>query len=155
MKRTTASVLAWAFLAGLVVGFAFDHILTTLARPTLTPSIMLPVTLLLLGAGVLMWTWTIRRELRAGRRPDPFRAVRAVALAKASALLGALIAGFGGGLALFVFTRPVPPLGETIVLLVTTVVSAIVLTVAALVAESFCVLPPDDPELEADSVEPV
>lgn len=155
MKRTTAPVLGAAFAFGVLIGFALDYVLTSLAQPTLTPSIMLPITLILLGAGVLVWTWTIRRDLRDGRRPDPFRAVRAVALAKASAILGALLAGFGAGLVIFVFTRPVLPAGESVFLLVTTLAAAVALTITALVAESFCVLPPDDPELEADNVEPV
>ncbi len=154
MKRTSAPVLGAAVLVGLIVGFAIDYVLTTLGQPTLTPSLMLPITLVLLGTGVLIWTWTIRRDVRDGRRPDPFRAVRALALSKASSMLGALMAGFGGGLALFVFTRPVLPAGSIIFTLVTTVLAAVALTVAALVAESFCVLPPDDPELEADNVEP-
>ncbi len=155
MKRTSGASLVTAVGVGVLVGFILDATLTALALPTLTPSLMLPIMLLLLGAGVLAWAWSIRKDVRAGKRPDPFRAVRAVALAKASAVLGALMAGFAGGLASFVFTRPVAPSGESLAILIATAVSAIGLMIAALLAESFCVLPPDDPaDLEASNVEP-
>jgi hypothetical protein len=86
--------------------------------------------------------------VRSGTRIDPFRALRAATLARASSLLGAIMAGFGAGLLLFLLSRPIdPPVGSTVAMLAL-IASAIILVVAALIAEQFCTLPkdPDDSE---------
>ena len=54
MKRTSAGVLIVAFLIGGVVGFGIDQLLTGAGRATFTPSLLLPVLLVLLVA-VLVW----------------------------------------------------------------------------------------------------
>lgn len=160
MKRTSATVLiALALIAG-CVGFLIDHLLTVSGRATFTPSGFLPVLLLLLAVAALGVAWPVRRSVR-GQTPgriDPFRALRAATLARASSLLGTIMAGFGGGLAAFLLSRPVNPQVGSILAMAALVASSLVLVVAALVAEQFCTLPkdpddrqPDDPAPGADA----
>jgi hypothetical protein len=152
MKRISPALLLVLALAGAAVGFLLDHALTTAGRPTFTPSIVLPIFLALLAIAVLALAWPIRRSTRATtrsitrRRVDPFRAVRIAMLARASSLVGAVITGFGAGLGAYLLSRPItPPIGA----IIATTAAALVLTIAAVIAESFCMLPgngPHDPD---------
>ncbi|WP_341956448.1 DUF3180 domain-containing protein [Microbacterium sp. LWH13-1.2] len=148
MKRTSVGLLVvLALLAG-AAGYVLDHMLTAMGRTTFTPSLLLPVLLLLIAAASLGVAWPVRSSVRQGVRIDPFRATRAVTLARASSLVGAIMAGFGAGLLVFLLSRPIdPPVGSTVAMLAL-IGSAIVLVVAALIAEQFCILPkdPDDSE---------
>ncbi|WP_311244755.1 DUF3180 domain-containing protein [Microbacterium sp. WCS2018Hpa-23] len=148
MKRTSVGLLVvLALLAG-AAGYVLDHMLTAMGRTTFTPSLLLPVLLLLIAAASLGVAWPVRSSVRQGIRIDPFRATRAVTLARASSLVGAIMAGVGAGLLVFLLSRPVdPPVGSTVAMLAL-IGSAIVLVVAALIAEQFCILPkdPDDSE---------
>ncbi|MFJ4224039.1 DUF3180 domain-containing protein [Microbacterium sp. NPDC089695] len=148
MRRTSIGLLVvLALLAG-GAGFVLDHVLTAAGRVTFTPSLLLPLLLLLIGAASLSVAWPVRTSVRSGIRIDPFRATRAVTLARASSLLGAIMAGFGAGLLVFLLSRPIdPPVGSTVAMLAL-IGSAVVLVVAALIAEQFCTLPkdPDDSE---------
>lgn len=156
MRRTSAGVLVvLALLAG-GGGFLLDHLLTASGRVTFTPSLLLPVLLLLIAAASLGVAWPVRRSVRSGVRIDPFRALRAATLARASSLLGAIMAGFGAGLLVFLLSRPVvPQVGSTVAMLAL-IGSAIVLVIAALIAEQFCTLPkdPDDSEPRDRAPEP-
>lgn len=148
MKRISPGLLLVLALAGAAVGFLLDHALTTAGRPTFTPSIVLPIFLALLAIAVLALAWPIRRSTRSAtrRRVDPFRAVRIAMLARASSLVGAVITGFGAGLGAYLLSRPItPPIGA----IIATTAAALVLTIAAVIAESFCMLPgngPHDPD---------
>ncbi|KTR77480.1 hypothetical protein NS234_07725 [Microbacterium oxydans] len=156
MRRTSAGVLILLALLGGGVGFLLDHLLTASGRATFTPSLLLPVLLLLIAGASLGVAWPVRRSVRSGVRIDPFRALRAATLARASSLLGAIMAGFGAGLLVFLLSRPVvPPVGSTVAMLAL-IGSAIVLVIAALVAEQFCTLPkdPDDSEPRDRAPEP-
>lgn len=144
MRRIPPVLLLVLALAGAAAGFLLDHALTTAGRPTFTPSIVLPIFLALLAVTVLGLAWTVRRSTRSTRRRrvDPFRAVRIAMLARASSLVGAVITGFGVGLGAYLLSRPItPPIGS----IVATAVAALVLTIAAVIAESFCLLPGDGP----------
>ena len=140
-------------LAGGAAGFLLDHALTTAGRATFTPAIALPILLVLLAIAVLAFAWPIRRSVhsQAPRRRRRIRSAPcAIAmLARASSLLGAALVGFGVGLGAYLLSRPItPPIGS-ITAVVATAVSALVLTVAAMIAESFCMLPgggPHDPD---------
>ncbi|MGM7667992.1 DUF3180 domain-containing protein [Microbacterium sp. A93] len=160
MKRTSAVLLILLALFGAGIGYLVDHVLTVSGRATFAPSGFLPLLLLLVAAAVLALAWPVRRSVR-GRTPgriDPFRAMRAATLARASSLLGAMMAGFGAGLGVFLLSRPVGPPVGSIVAMAALVVSSIVLVAAALIAEQFCTLPkdlddrqPDDPATGADA----
>ncbi|WP_460798952.1 DUF3180 domain-containing protein [Microbacterium sp. GXF0217] len=160
MRRTSPLVLVVLALIGAAAGFGLDHLLTVGGRATFTPSAWLPVLLLLLAAACLGLAWPVRRSVRglSGKRIDPFRALRAATLARASSLLGALLAGFGAGILVFLLSRPVGPPVGSMVAMAALVASGIVLVAAALVAEQFCTLPkdsddrqPDDPSSGADA----
>ena len=154
MTRTTPLSLALCGVAGGVTGFLLDQLLTSASRPTFTPSGLLPIMLLLLAGGVVAVAWPVRRSVREGTRIDPFRAVRVATLARASSLLGALLAGFGAGLALFGLSRPVLPQVGSLVVIVFLILSAIALVIAGLIAENFCTLPKDPDERERDEPRP-
>lgn len=160
MRRTSATVLIVLALVGGGIGYLIDHLMTVSGRATFTPSGFLPVLLLLLSAAALGVAWPVRRSVRGVTpgRIDPFRALRAATLARASSLLGAIMAGLGAGLGVFLLTRPVNPQVGSIVAMAALVASSLVLVAAALVAEQFCTLPkdpddrkPDDPATGADA----
>lgn len=156
MKRTSAGRLAVLALLGAAAGFSLDQLLTAGGRATFTPSLLLPVLLVLIAVAALGVAWPVRRSVRSGTRIDPFRALRAATLARASSLLGAIMAGFGAGLLIFLLTRPIdPPVGSTVAM-AALIASAVVLVVAALIAEQFCTLPkdPDDSEPRDRAPEP-
>ncbi|WP_091229949.1 DUF3180 domain-containing protein [Microbacterium sp. 3J1] len=148
MKRTSVGLLIVLAVFAAGGGFLLDHVLTTMGRTTFTPSLLLPVLLLLIAAASLGVAWPVRTSVRSGIRIDPFRATRAVTLARASSLVGAIMAGLGAGLFAFLLSRPIdPPVGSTVAMLAL-IGSAVVLVIAALIAEQFCTLPkdPDDSE---------
>lgn len=156
MKRTSAGVLLVLALLAAGAGYLLDQMLTAAGRTTFTPSLLLPVLLLLIAAAALGVAWPVRRSVRSGTRIDPFRAIRAATLARASSLLGAIMGGFGIGLLAFLLSRPVaPPVGSTVAMLALAG-SAVVLVIAALLAEQFCTLPkdPDDSEPRDRTPEP-
>jgi hypothetical protein len=156
MRRTSAGVLVLLALIGAAVGFVLDQVLTATGRATFTPSLLLPVLLVIIGLASLALAWPVHRSVRTGIRIDPFRATRALTLARASSLLGAIMGGFGAGLLVFLLSRPIdPPVGSTVAM-VALIGSAVVLMIAALVAEQFCTLPkdPDDSEPREQAPEP-
>lgn len=160
MKRTSAALLIVLAVVGGVGGFLLDHVLTIAGRATFTPSGYLPLLLLLVAGASLGVAWPVRRSVRGATpgRIDPFRALRAATLARASSLLGAILAGFGAGLLVFLLSRPINPQVGSTVAMIALMASALVLVAAALVAEQFCTLPkdpddrqPDDPTNGADA----
>ncbi len=155
MKRTSAGVLIVAFLIAGVVGFGIDQLLTGAGRATFTPSLLLPVLLVLLGAATVAFALPIRRAItgRSSEPIDPFRAVRVAMLAKASSVAGAVLAGIAMGLLVFLLTRPVAPVGS-MVAIVATLAGSLVLLVAALVAEHLCTIRKDDDDEHPGPDEP-
>lgn len=145
MRRTRASVLVVAALIGAVVGFGIDQLLTAAGRATFTPTTLLPILLVLLAAATVAFALPIRRAItgRGGEPVDPFRAVRVAMLAKASSIVGAIMAGIAGGLLVFLLTRPAAAVGS-VVAVVATLLSGLVLLAAALVAEHLCTIRKDD-----------
>ncbi|MCC9055110.1 DUF3180 domain-containing protein [Microbacterium sp. F2E] len=155
MRRTSAGALIVAALIGGVVGFGIDQLLTGAGRATFTPSLLLPVLLVLLGAATVAFALPIRRAItgRSAEPIDPFRAVRVAMLAKASSVVGAVIAGLAAGLLVFLLTRPVAPVGSTVAV-IATLVGALVLLAAALVAEHLCTIRKDDDDERPGPDEP-
>lgn len=146
MKRTGAGVLIAAVAIGVIVGFGIDQLLTAVGRPTFTPSLLLPVLLVLLGVALVLFAQPIRRAIVGTHtRPlDPFRAVRVAMLAKASSIVGGIVAGVAGGLLAFLLTRPVAPsLGSTGAV-IAAIVGGLVLVAAGLYAEHLCTIRKDD-----------
>lgn len=155
MKRTSAGMLLIAVVIGGVVGFAVDQLLTGAGRATFTPSLLLPVLLVLLAAATVAFALPIRRAINgtSGTQIDPFRAVRVAMLAKASSVVGAVIAGLAVGLLAFLLTRPVTPVGS-VGAVIAALVGGIVLLAAALVAEHLCTIRKDDDDQQPGSSPP-
>lgn len=150
MTRTRPATLAIAALLGAVIGFALDQVLTSAGRPTFVPAWTMPILLALLAVAVIVLAIPVRRAVTGTRRVDPFRAFRIAMLAKASSILGALLSGFGAGLLAFVLTRPVvPPIGS-VASIIATVVSGVILLIAALIAEYLCTIRKDDDDESAE-----
>lgn len=156
MKRTSAGVLLLVTAVGGIAGFVIDQLLTTAGRPTFTPSLLLPVLLVLLGVSVVLLALPVRRAVRGvpGARVDPFQAMRVAMLAKASSIVGAAVAGVGVGLLVFLATRPVTPSVGSMSAVVATIAGAAVLTAAALIAEQLCTLRKDDDDDQPGPPEP-
>lgn len=145
MKRTGAGLLLGAALVGVVVGFGLDQVLTATGRPTFTPTVMMPILLVLLGVAVVLFALPVRRATRGSGTPvDPFRALRTAMLAKASSIVGAAVGGVAVGLLVFLLTRPVEPSVGSMAAVIATIVGAAALVAAGLVAEHLCTIRKDD-----------
>lgn len=144
MRRTHPSALVGLAIVGIAAGFLFETAFVANGRPILVPPVAMPATLAGIGIIVVVLAWPIRRAVRGSvkTRIDPFRAMRIAVLAKASALVGALLAGAGAGILAYLLTRSVLPGGPSIGLAIALVAGGVVLMVGGLVAEYFCTLPP-------------
>ncbi|WJL97089.1 DUF3180 domain-containing protein [Microbacterium sp. ET2] len=155
MRRTRPLVLVIVAVLGVAVGFAIDQALTAAGRATFTPAVSLPILLVLLAAVIVALAVPIRRATRGAAAPvDPFRALRIAVLAKASSLVGAIVTGIAGGLALFLLTRPVPPSIGSLGAVIATALCAVLLVVAGLVAEQFCTIRKDDDDEQPGGSDP-
>lgn len=146
MRRTGVGILTIAVVIGGAVGFILDTMLTAMGRATFSPAASLPTILALLGAVIVALAVPVWRATRSRgtRRINPFQALRIAMLAKASSLLGAVSFGFSLGLIVFLTTRPVTPSLGSMGTIVATLVCAVVLVVAGLVAEQLCTIRKDD-----------
>lgn len=156
MKRTGTAVLFGAGILGVVLGFGVDQLLTATGRPTFTPSILLPILLIMLAAATLLMALPIRRAITgASTTPvDPFRSLRVAMLAKASAIVGAVVAGVGFGLLAFLFTRPVSPSLGSSGAVIAAVVGGLVLLIAGVVAERLCTIRKEDDDDQPGPADP-
>lgn len=151
MKRTRpVSLLLFAAGGGAIV-WLLEIALIASGRPAAVPPVTLALALGVIGILDVALAIPIRRAVRDGQRGkiDPFYATRVVVLAKASSLAGSLVAGIGVGILIFLSTRSVLAVGS-ILMAVATVVGAIVLLVAGLIAEHLCSIPPDDDDKVED-----
>jgi hypothetical protein len=89
----------------------------------------------------------IRRATRGKvrRRVDPFYATRVVLLAKACAAAGALLTGAAVGMIAELLVRPVSA-SEALWRMLAMLIASVLGLVGGLVAESLCIVPPDDDE---------
>jgi len=144
VNRTRPLPMLVAVLVGLVALYAMNIVLAMRGVAVLVPPVSLAVALALIAVLLIALAWPVRRAAQGERRIDPFFATRVVVLAKASALAGALLAGAAAGILIYLLSRVVVPLGSSLTA-GATLVAAVALAVAALVAEHWCALPPDEP----------
>ena len=144
--RISALVTLAVVVGGIVYAF-IDGVYTSL--PVLPR--YAPVTLFVLGAAEAAPAVSLRRRIRGGLRGlyNPLLVARLVALAKASALVGAL--AFGGYAAFAAYTFPkrdAPQPHRDFVTGVWGAIAALVLLAGALLLEYACRVPPspDDEE---------
>jgi hypothetical protein len=149
VKKTNPLSLLVLTLIGFGVGFALDWALVSRGGTAIPVPWTLSASLVIIGVAVVALGSRVRAAVKPakGRRIDPIAAVTIVQLAKASAAGGALMLGAAAGLLVFVATRPVV-VDTVIPSNIGGVVAALILVVLALVAESMCVLPPQDPDGE-------
>lgn len=141
-----------AIIAGILA-----HLVLRLSYDTFPPLPVLAGTTLLVIAVVevvLAFSLRARIERRRGARPvQPLTAARAVALAKASSVLGALMFGAWSGLLIFVV--PVrdsfPAASNDLVTAVVGMISALALAAAALWLEHCCKTPDQSGGNEIDT----
>ncbi|MCU1423253.1 MAG: hypothetical protein JWN36_2904 [Microbacteriaceae bacterium] len=151
MKRTSVSLVVVLALVGGVVGGFLEAGLTAGGRPIIIPPLTFPLALAVIGGIVVALAVPIRRFTRGhSHEPiDAYYATRVLVLAKASALIGAICAGFGLGITVYLLTRSVVPVGS-VASAVVTFVGAGALLAGGLIAEHFCTIPPSDDDDEGD-----
>lgn len=145
-----ASVAAAAM--GAAVGLVVQFALSGRGQAPFSPPLSLPVTLVLVGVVLLVFGIRLRRNVE--KRPgavNPFHAVRLLAAARAGQIVGGLLGGFGGGLALSLLGRSVPAPVDTWLPMVLTLAGGAVLVACAAVAEHLCRVPPGDGDEEGDA----
>ena len=154
LRPTSARLLAGAAVAGLVSGWFGGALLegTTAAVPNVPWTAVL---VLVFAAATLGWlAWSTHRTVHRQRRwIDPHRAVYYLVLAKASSLVGALMAGVYLGFGARFLDDLAAPLPQERVLragLVT--VAAVLVVVTALLLERSCRVP-KPPEGDEDQEE--
>ncbi|MGL4339616.1 MAG: DUF3180 family protein [Rhodoglobus sp.] len=146
MTRTRPlTLLLLAVLGGVLLWFV-ELALASSGRAVLIPPITLGVALLGIGLIVVVMALPVRRVSKrlANARVDPFYATRVLMLAKASSLSGALLGGGGVGIVCYLLSRSVLPTSGAVIMSISTVVGALLLLVAGLLAEQMCAIPPDD-----------
>lgn len=145
LRFTSAGTIIAAVVIGAVGGALLDHALASSGTALFVPAYTLPFTLVALAAVILALAVPIRRAARSEgkKRVNPFQAVRVLVLAKAAAITGALITGFSLGLLGYLLTRSTIAGVGSFLPVILAGAGAIVLTVAALIAERFCSLPKD------------
>ena len=143
MTRTSTTTLVVTWLVAAAAGFTVDAVLAGAGRPILPLPPTIGVVLAGIGVVLVAFAWPVRQMVRGGR-PVGFRhATGVLAGAKASSLVACVLGGWASGALLFLLTRAVVS-GDAVTMSLATMGGAVVLLVAALLAESWCMLPPDE-----------
>ena len=141
MRPTSISVLIVAGLTATAVGWlllSFSY--STLPELPWSPVIVLVV--LAIAEGLLAQNTSARIQRKPGTPPvDPLAVARFVALAKASALVGSISAGFSIGLLAWLAMEPTQAANDDLPTAVAGVISALALIGAALWLERACRIP--------------
>lgn len=140
------SLLGWA-LVGLVGGWAVHPLCERLdAVPPLVTAPQ-PLALLLLATILGYVAWATHRAVQVRReRLEPHKAVNRLVLARASALVGALVGGGYLGYAISWIGDPAELADERLVRSLVAAGCAVAAAVAALLLERACRVRKDDPE---------
>lgn len=140
--RHLLTVAAAVFLVSAIVWNFYTGSGRLLPGPT-----WLTLAVVLVLAGLVLWGgWQVRSYQRGALTKEftVLRAARTLRLAQAASLTGAAVAGwFLGHLAILLPDRDLTPYSRQIVPLLLIIASAVVLTVAGLVAQRWCRLPED------------
>jgi len=146
VTRTRPSMLLLLAVLGGGAGWFLETLLVSAGSPAFIPPYTLAVVLAAIGVIVVFVARPVYRAVRrtATTRVDPFYATRAVVLAKASSLTGALFGGVAAGVLVFLLTRSVVPAGGAVAMTIVTVAGSVILLAGGLIAEKMCTLPPDD-----------
>jgi hypothetical protein len=151
VKRTSATALILTAVVAAALAWMVEAMLVMSGRPALVPTMTLGIALALLGGVLLLLAWPVRQAARGKRRIDYRHATSVLGFAKANAVVGALLAGAALGALGFFSTRAVVA-GDAVLALAVIAGGAVVELAAGVIAEHWCVLPPDD---EDDATAPV
>jgi len=151
VKRTSATALILTAVVAAALAWMLEAMLVMSGRPALVPTVTLGIALALLGGVLLLLAWPVRQAARGKRRIDYRHATSVLGFAKANAVVGALLAGAALGALGFFSTRAVVA-GDAVLALAVIVGGAAVELAAGIIAEHWCVLPPDD---EDDATAPI
>ena len=156
VKPTKIWSLAIAAIAAGVISFAIVKAVVAnggsipVAPKNLLVSIpLIAIAELLIAIPIFRYRSQLVKFAMTNQRPkrvNPFYAVRVVALAKATAISGALFTGFALSLVLLQATLPIIP--DSVWQNGVALLESIMLTVAAVVIERFCKLPDDSDSSE-------
>lgn len=147
LRPTSAlSLLGWA-LVGLVVGWAVHPLCERLDVVPPLVTAPQPLALLLLAAILGYVAWATHRTVQVRReRLEAHKAVNRLVLARASALVGALVGGGYLGYAISWIGDPAELADERLVRSLIATGCAVAAAVAALLLERACRVRKDDPE---------
>lgn len=155
MTHTRVSTLIALAVAGGVISWAAQALLTTAGSPSFVPPGTFGGAVGLVGVILVALAWPIRRYVKRhpGAKPvDALYATRVVLLGKAGALAGALFVGAALGVVASLVVRPVVP-EQAVAVTVVSVVGAILLTLGGVIAERWCTVPPESDETTLGSEE--
>lgn len=148
MSQTKPKTLAIAGLLGLALAYVFNfmwesygQMLPGIPWLAIVGMMILSVVLLIVGLPIKKWNEGDRTRVL-----DPLKAARVAIMAKAAALAGASLTGWYAGSAVYLLTTGGGARSSAGAGMLLAVASAAVLMIVGLVVESFCQLPPDDPE---------
>ncbi len=155
LQRTSPLSIAACAVIGIGVGLLVQVWRSTAGSGTFVPPLSLALTMVVMAGVLLGLGIALRRAItRASGKPvNPFHAVRLLAGAKAGQFSGALLGGFGGGLALQVLTRSVIPAADLWLPMLLVLIAGVALVVCGVITELLCRVPPtegDDADAETD-----
>lgn len=146
MTRTSPVLLLAFAVVGAALAFVAQGVLAALSLPKLRPDYPVAISFLLIGVFAVVLAVPVWRTTRGHRtgRIDPFYATRVLMIAKASAIVGALVTGVAAGLLVELLSRAVPPGGDLLARTIVFLVAGVALLAGGLVAEHLCTVPPED-----------
>ncbi|MDI6022465.1 DUF3180 domain-containing protein [Leucobacter sp. UT-8R-CII-1-4] len=161
MQRTSPLTVATFGVVGIGIGLLLQLVRSNAGMAPLVPPISLALTELVLGGVLVTLGISLRRAVtnKSGKAVNPFHAVRLLAGARAGQFVGALIGGFGAGLALQLLSRSVMPPAASWVPMLCVFGGGVALVVCGVIAESLCRVPPgaddaDGPRTDGTEAEP-
>ena len=150
MRPTRLRLLVAVAVICAAIGWGLTQIVYAWSGRLLPVTWLAPAALWMVALAVAYWTWTSRPRLqhRPGARPmPPLVAARSAALAMAASRIGAVVAGFYGGIAVVMLSYLMTETGRATFWAATAAAAGSTALVAAgLWLESVCRLPLDPPE---------
>lgn len=139
LRPTSYGLLAAWGVGGLVLGWLWKRVSEEVTGNAPVVSWAQPAALWLVAVAVLITWWQTHRAVQVRReRLEPHRAVNRLVLARAAALVGALVAGGYAGYALAWIGDPAELAGQRILRSVVAVVAGVAMVVGALLLERAC-----------------
>lgn len=152
LHRTSPLATLTFAVVGTGAGLLLQFVRSANGMGPLVPPLSLAFTMIVIAVVLITLGIALRRAVmrKSGKAVNPFHAVRLLAAAKAAQFSGALLGGFGAGLALQLLTRTIMAPTSSWVPMGFVFAAGIVLVVCGIITETLCRVPPGDPEDEAE-----